>query len=226
MSGPMQMYLYVHDAILREVAQVEEAAKGLDRDSAEDVAALGDRLTWFHSMIKAHENAEEQVLFPALERRFTYVSEAYQFDHDDFEPHVFEGLNVALTGLRRAGGSGERRESADLLYRQAVALHEHMRLHISKENELLIPKVESEFEIEEQAQLAAQMGGLFEPALMGELVVWMYAGQTVEDRAGMVRFLAAALPPPAMGNLSGVLAAKDPTGWAETLDRVPELADA
>ena len=42
MSGPMQMYLYVHDAILREVAYFEAAARELNRDSAEEVAEFAD----------------------------------------------------------------------------------------------------------------------------------------------------------------------------------------
>jgi hemerythrin-like domain-containing protein len=222
----MQMYLYVHEAILREVVQVEAVAKDLDRDDAEQVAALAARLTWFHTMVRAHENAEEQYLFPALEQRFRYVAEAYLFDHDDFEPHVFDGLDRALAGLARADGRGERTQSADLLYRQAVALNEHMRLHITKENELLLPKVETEFDVAEQVQLAGQMAGMFQPPLMGELVGWMYAGQNAEDRAGMVGFLSAALPPPVMDGLTAMLAAQDPTGWAETMARASAGEDA
>ncbi len=40
MSGPMQMYLYMHDAILREVADFETAARELNRDSAEEDAGF------------------------------------------------------------------------------------------------------------------------------------------------------------------------------------------
>ena len=44
MSGPLQMYLYVHDAILREVAYSVTAARELNRDSAEEVAEFADRM--------------------------------------------------------------------------------------------------------------------------------------------------------------------------------------
>jgi hypothetical protein len=47
----MQMYLYVHDAILREVADFETAARQLNRDSAE-VAEFADRMSWFHKITK------------------------------------------------------------------------------------------------------------------------------------------------------------------------------
>jgi hemerythrin-like domain-containing protein len=222
-AGPMQMYLYVHDAILREVARLEERAKGLDRDDADDVAAMAGDLTWFHATVKGHELTEERVLFPALDERITFVAETYAYDHEDFEPHVWSGLRTALDGLEKGGSTGERREMAELLYRQSVALHEHMRLHISKENELLLPKLEAEFDVDEQARLAGAMAGLIEPPMMGGIVAWMYAGQDAQDREGMVRFLMRILPPPALEGICGMLAAKEPAAWAETAQRIPEL---
>ena len=120
MAGPMQMYLYVHDAILRAVAGYEERARGLDAGSAAEVGAFADELTWFHSMVKLHEHAEEQVLFPAMNERFRFVAETYAFDHDDFEPHVFGGLDAALTGLREPGGRADQRSASDLLRRQCA----------------------------------------------------------------------------------------------------------
>ena len=223
MAGPMQMYLYVHDAILREVAHYEVVAKDLNRDSAEEIAAFSDKVAWFHKVVKVHEHTEEEVLFPALNARYEYVAESYAFDHDDFEPHVFGGFDDAFAGLARANGNGERIEQARLLYRQSVALNEHMRLHISKENELLLPKLQAEFDVEEQANIAGAMAGLVDPPLMGELVGWMYGGQTAQDREGMIRFLMQILPPEAFGGMSQMLAAKGPDEWAEMQRRIPEL---
>ena len=40
MSGPLQMYVYVHDAILQGVAGYEDRAKHSDRDDAVVIAAL------------------------------------------------------------------------------------------------------------------------------------------------------------------------------------------
>ena len=98
-----------------------------------------------------------------------------------------------------------------------------MRLHISKENELLIPKLEAEFDVDEQVHIAAAMAGCFKPAMMGALISWMYDGQVMQDHEGMIRFLLGALPPPAFANLAKVLAAKDTAAWAEILRLVPEM---
>jgi len=208
-AGPMQMYLYIHDAILREVAELETKARELNREDAEEIAALAERMTWFHTMVKQHEHAEEEILFPAMNARHEFVAETYQFDHDDFEAHVFDGIDEAFAGLGRAEGNGERKAAGRLLYRQNVALNEHMRLHISKENELLVPKLLEEFDVSEQAEIAGGMAGLFDPPLMAQTVGWMYRGQNAEDRAGMVAFLEAILPEEAFTGISNMLAGID-----------------
>ena len=145
-------------------------------------------------------------------------------DHEDFEPHVFGGLDDALAGLGRASGTGDRKVQADKLYRQCVALNEHMRLHIAKENELLLPKLEAEFDFEEQAGIAGAMAGLVDPQLMGQMVGWMYRGQTTQDREGMVRFLMKILPAEPLAGITGMLAGIDGDAWADVVRRIPELS--
>ena len=66
MTGPMQPFLYIHDAILREVAHLEEAAKELDRDDEGQVGALAERLSFFERVLKAHEDAEEESGFDLI----------------------------------------------------------------------------------------------------------------------------------------------------------------
>lgn len=220
MADPMQMYLYVHDAILREVADLENHAKDLNWDDPDQVEQAADRIDWFHTLVKKHEETEEKVLFPALNGRIRFVAETYEYDHDDFDAHVFGRIDEAVGGLRRAESSAERRELARLLYRQNVALHEHMRLHIAKENELLLPKLQAEFDVSEQVEMAGAMAGLVEPSLMGELVVFMYGGQSLTDRVGMVSFLRNVMPAEAFGALSGRLEEVNPSAWTDVAERL------
>lgn len=221
MADPMQMYLYVHDAILREVADLESHAQDLNWDDPDEVARAADRMDWFHTLVKGHEETEEKVLFPALNGRIRFVAETYQYDHDDFDAHVFGRINEAVGGLRRAESSAQRREHARLFYRQNVALHEHMRLHIAKENELLLPKLQAEFDLSEQVDMAGAMAGLVEPPLMGELVAFMYRGQSLADRVGMVSFLRNVMPAEAFGALSRRLEEISPIAWADVEGRLP-----
>ena len=221
MSGPMSMYLYIHTAIEREVAYLEGVAKDLKWDDADEVQALRDRLAWFQMAVGKHEEAEEEILFPAMEQRFRFVAETYEFDHDDFDNHLWTGIDAAFEGLARSNGNG--REHAELLYRQSVALHEHMRLHIAKENELLIPKLQAEFDISEQAEIAGGMAGVFDPQLMAQAVNFTYGWLSAPDREGMVRFLGAILPPEAFAGLRAGLAAQNPDTWPEVEARISDL---
>ena len=224
MARPMQMYTYIHDAILRDTARFEEVARDLNRDDSDEVAAFGADITTFHVRVKVHEHTEEEVLFPTMNERFRFVAETYLFDHEDFEPNVFDTATAALAALQASSPGGDRKDAALAVYREAVSLNEHMRLHIAKENELLIPHLEREFDVEEQAGIAGAMAGLVEPPQMAELVGWLYEGQSAEDREGMVRFLMRILPDEPFGRLTGMLAAKGAADWAEIQKRIPELA--
>ena len=224
MANPMEMYIWFHDAILRELAGVEDAARNLNREKSDEIEEFGEHISWFHSVTKEHERAEETILFPALERRYTKVAASYEFDHDYFEPNYFGEINACVEALSRAHDNDERIAQATRIHRQSVALNEVMRLHITKENELLLPVIGSEFNVDEQIDIATRMGALFDPKLMGEVSVWMYRGQNGSDRENFLRFLIRALPDEAFGKLAGVLSGIGPaTEWASFESRIPEL---
>ena len=223
MSGPMTMYVYIHDAILRDVAEMEAMAKELNRDDPDEIAALSGRYDLFHTLVKKHEETEEEFLFPALNDRVAFVAETYLYDHNDSDEHIFADITAAFDALGRANGNGERKDAALRLWREKAVLNETMRLHISKENELMMPHFEAEFDIPEQAELAGAMAGAVEPALMGQFVSWMYNGQSPQDREGMIRFLQGILPDDAFAGLTGMLRGLGDTEWAEMERRIPEL---
>ncbi len=223
MAGPMQMYVYIHDAILRDVAEMEVMARELNRDDPDEIAALAERYDLFHTLVKKHEQTEEDVLFPAMSERIQFVAETYLYDHNDSDDHLFADIDAAFDALSRASGNSERKESARRVWREQAVLNESMRLHISKENELLLPHLEAEFDLAEQAELAGAMAGMVEPQLMGQFVAWMYAGQTPQDREGMIRFLQAILPAEALAGLTGMLRGLGDAEWAEMERRIPEL---
>ena len=223
MAGPMSMYLYVHEAILREVADVENVLGSSTETTRTKFTRLAN--VWIGSgrWCAAMRTSEEQFLFPAMNDRIRFVAETYEFDHDDFDVHVFEGIDQAFRGLVHADGNLDRLESAELLFRQSVALHEHMRLHISKENELLIPKLEVESMLPEQAEIAGAMAGVFDPQLMAETVNFTYGWHTADNREGMIRFLRGILPEEAFGGLTNHLKSNNADSWPEIERRIPDL---
>ncbi len=56
----------------------------------------------------------------------------------------------------------------------AVALHETMRLHITKENELLLPVMDDVFSDDEQSGVMRQMLGYPPPDLTSQILLWIF----------------------------------------------------
>lgn len=222
---PMTMYLLVHDAIRREAAALEVVAAELDVDDHEGAGTLAERVAWFHRATRVHEATEEGVLFPALEARYPALAEAYVFDHDHLGEHSFDVMTDHLAALARPEEGVDRRTPLTLVGRAAIALNEHLWLHIEKENELLVGRVREEMTIDEQVAVASGMGQAVPEDLRGELTAWMYRHQSMDDRETMLRVLSTTLPPPAFaGVVTALAAASPPDEWAALATRVPGLA--
>ena len=98
-----------------------------------------------------------------------------------------------------------------------------MRLHVSKEDELLIPKLEYEFDVPEQAEIAGAMAGGFDSQLLAETVSFTYRWHSAEDREGMIRFLRGILPGEAFGGLGNYLESNNADSWPEMERRISDL---
>ena len=224
MTGPMQPYLYIHDAVLREVAYLEEIAKELDPDDGSQVRTLSERLKFFELVLKAHEDAEEQFLFPAMEERFRHITDTYDFDHDH---NGIAPVTEALAHLVSARHSSERAEEARQLQRQTVALQETMRLHVTKENELLLPVMQDVFSGGEQAEIMRQMIGYPPADLTPQILSWIFRGQSVTDREGFLRMAMDMFPQERFDGLVESLSSEvSPDEWQDVIRRIPELSRA
>ena len=224
MANPMQMYQYIHDAILREAAHIEEIAKDLNRKDNEAVRIIDESVSWFRTVTKAHELAEEKILFPALENKHKHLTSSYEFDHDHFGKNYFDELKSGLNDLTASRDDGEGIHQAKRVHRQSIGLNESMRLHVLKENELLLPIASNEFDTPELIEIAGAMAASFDPPLMAKTVGWMFQGQNIQDREGMIRFLMNALPEEAFGNTAKMLSQlSSPAEWRELGNNIPGL---
>ncbi len=149
MPGPMHGIIYIHNAIHKEVNEFEESVRELNREDISQVTALLDRFKFFRGVLKIHEGTEEEFIFPVLEEKFRYIAGTYLFDHNHHAGE-YDEVEEMLTGLTKARGSSEQSQLARQLNRQATALAVEMDIHITKENELLLPVLEEHWSIEEQ----------------------------------------------------------------------------
>ena len=192
-----QEILHIHNAILKEAQEFEEAARELNREDDTQITGLLGRFKFYRSVLHEHEHGEEEFFFPFLEEKFRYVAATYVFDHNEHSG-LYDEIEELLTGLRQAQGNSERAELAQRLNRQAIALNVKMDSHIYKENELLVPAFEEHFTLEEQGKVMDQaMKTIMSiaPELMMQIFPWEFRAQTVDDREGMLRSWSEMMPP-------------------------------
>ena len=181
METPVRGIRFIHEAINREAADLEERAKAGPLDPA--------RVAFFKKVLHIHAKGEEVGLFPVVEERAKDVVPPYLLDHRE-EEEILAQL-----------------DGPDYL-RAAHRLAEHLRLHIKKENEIFTPLFERLFTIPEQAQHVGKMMSVFTPQDMAEILPWMLTWLTPDDRRAYLAILDKAMPPDRVAGILGMLKAK------------------
>jgi hemerythrin-like domain-containing protein len=226
MKGPVKAVLWIHNAILKESGRFQEAAARLERDGPADAAALLEQFKFFRKVLEFHEESEDRDVFPLLEERYAYVTDTYEYDHRR-QQALYGDIENGLQGLSDRGPGSPAQEIREL-QRRAEEFGTLMELHVAKENELLYPLYDQTFSIDEQVAINVRLQQEHppEPALMGQVVPWMFRLQTPEDRVGVAQFFLGVFPPEGRPGLvkmlSGGVTADE---WAAVTRAVPELAD-
>lgn len=217
MPGPIDSLRFVHAAILKEADDLEAAVVALDDASA--AGDLAERMQYFGELVNAHTQGEEVGLFPPLIERDAAIAETYLFDHVD-ERALFAELG-ALVDSCRAGDAAALAK----LRREIVALVTHIHSHISKENELVLPRVASEFSVEEQGKMVSDILSTFTPEDTAVAIPWIVARLDADTAAAYVNVLANVMPPPAFGAAKGwIQGGISAEQWSALVDRAPVLA--
>jgi hypothetical protein len=196
METPVRGIRFIHRAILVEAGKVEAlAAEG-------QKTAVAERLPFFERVLHLHNTGEEVALFPDIDARQPDVIPAYLLDHRE-EKQLFATLREACA----TGGPA--------LVRAAAAVAAHLRLHIKKEEELIVPLMERLFSIPEQGAQVGKMMGQFTPADMGQILPWLVTSLEVEDRRAYLSLMEKAAPPDRFAGVLGMLrAGLAPEVWA------------
>lgn len=228
MDGPLTMYLLVHDGIRTMTAEFEATADHLDVDDRLGAAELADRLSWYERGVAGHEQGEEDLLFPALEEHAPRVTASFAFDHDNVAERSLFVMQRAAKELASLEPGVDRPRALHRLRRGAVALHEHLWLHIEKENQLLVPMALEVLPSEVLIEVAAGMAEHIEPTLRMEMIAYLYRHQGDHDRERMIRALNAALPPAGFKAVTQMLGAigNEDGSWQRVTSRLPELVEA
>ena len=157
------------------------------------------------------------------EQRFRYISGAYLFEHRHHD-REYDEIEEALTALRKAHGNSKRMELAERLHREAIVFAATMDMHITKENELILPICDDHISFEEQGRTLGQAHSHLSQDLMMRIVPWMFKALNANDREGFPREGMQMFSALHFAGMAQMLSSSvSPTEWQEMVRRIPEL---
>uniref|UniRef100_A0A0E0C6D8 RING-type domain-containing protein n=1 Tax=Oryza meridionalis TaxID=40149 RepID=A0A0E0C6D8_9ORYZ len=174
-EAPMLIFLYFHKAIRAELEGLHAAAVRLATERAGDVGALAERCRFFVNIYKHHCDAEDAVIFPALDIRVKNVAGTYSLEHKG-ENDLFSQL-FALLQLDIQNDDSLRRELASCTGAIQTCLSQHM----SKEEEQVFPLLTKKFSYEEQADLVWQFLCNIPVNMMAEFLPWLSSSVSSDE---------------------------------------------
>ena len=148
--------------------------------------ALEGRFRFLQGVYKAHSDAEDNIVFPALEAReaLRRVSHAYTLDHEQ-ESALFAEVERHLLRLRGASTLAEARAAARDLAARTAALRASLETHVTAEERELWPLFAENFSAEEQEALVGTIVGRTGAEVLAATLPWVAAATTPREAAAM-----------------------------------------
>ncbi|VAH63071.1 unnamed protein product [Triticum turgidum subsp. durum] len=187
-EAPMLIFLYFHKAIRAELESLHGAAVRLATERAGDVGALAERCRFFVNIYKHHCDAEDAVIFPALDIRVKNVAGTYSLEHKG-ENDLFTQL-LALLQLDIQNDDALRRELASCTGAIQTCLTQHM----SKEEEQVFPLLTKKFSYEEQSDLVWQFLCNIPVNMLAEFLPWLSASVSSDEHQDIRNCLCKIVP--------------------------------
>ncbi|CAM0954073.1 unnamed protein product [Alopecurus aequalis] len=189
-EAPVLIFVYFHKAIRAELEKLHAAAVRLATEGGVDgdVAALEGRFRFLFSVYRHHCDAEDAVIFPALDIRVKNVAGTYSLEHkreNDLFAHLF-----ALLQLDVHNNDGLRRELASC----TGAIQTFITQHMFKEEEQVFPLLITKFSYEEQADLVWQFICNIPVNMMAEFLPWLSSSVSPDEHQDILNCLHKIVP--------------------------------
>ncbi|KAK1553219.1 hypothetical protein Q3G72_031091 [Acer saccharum] len=189
-KSPILIFLFFHKAIKSELDGLHRAALAFatNLESGGDISSLLQRYHFLRRIYKHHCNAEDEVIFPALDIRVKNVARTYSLEHEG-ESVLFD----QLFGLLNSSMQNEetyRRELASC----TGALQTSISQHMSKEEEQVFPLLIEKFSFEEQASLVWQFLCSIPVNMMTEFLPWLCSSISSDEHLDMRKCLCKIIP--------------------------------
>ncbi|GFP84674.1 uncharacterized ring finger protein c2f3.16 [Phtheirospermum japonicum] len=188
-SSPVRIFLFFHKAIRAELDGLHRSALALATNiSGGDMNQFMMKCHFLRSIYKHHCNAEDEVIFPALDIRVKNVARTYSLEHEG-ESVLFDHL-FSLLDNNTKNEESHKRELASC----TGALQTSISQHMSKEEEQVFPLLNEKFSFEEQASLVWQFLCSIPVNMMSAFLPWLASSISFDERQDMRNCLHRIIP--------------------------------
>ncbi|XP_042505020.1 zinc finger protein BRUTUS-like [Macadamia integrifolia] len=187
-KSPILIFLFFHKGIRSLLDGLHRAAMAFAADQDGDIRPLFERYHFLRAIYKHHCNAEDEVIFPALDIRVKNVARTYSLEHkgeSDLFDHLFE-----LLSSKSKNDESFRRELACC----TGALQTSVNQHMSKEEEQVFPLLIEKFSFEEQASIVWQFLCSIPVNMMAEFLPWLPFSISSDEHQDLLNCLCKIVP--------------------------------
>uniref|UniRef100_A0A2P2K0V3 Uncharacterized protein LOC105113207 isoform X1 n=2 Tax=Rhizophora mucronata TaxID=61149 RepID=A0A2P2K0V3_RHIMU len=188
LRSPILIFLFFHKAIRSELDGLHRAAMAYASSVGGGFKPLLERYHFFGAIYKHHCNAEDEVIFPALDVRVKNVARTYFLEHEG-ESILFDQLFKLLNSNMQ----NEENYGRELASRTA-ALQTSLSQHMAKEEEQVFPLLIEKYSFEEQASLVWQFLCSIPVNMMAEFLPWLSSCISSDENQDMRKCLCKIIP--------------------------------
>ena len=210
MSGPLDIVGSIHNALRRDVSQIDAATYKVARNGG-DLAPVFDRLSVVAEILDYHAQGEEAAVFPAVDNLAPLVARAYFLDHRE--------LDTMVDGLQTMRKAPDPLNAA----RATAVLASHLRIHLDKEDVHLYPILREQTTESEQASIVGLMSKKVPPEKFPTLVKWLLPLLDFDDRVIIVGGWMKLMPPQVFAGLKPLMKSIMAEDWSKLAQRIPYL---
>lgn len=198
---PIDNIFKFHKAIRKDLEYLDIESGKLNDYSETFLRQFSGRFRLLWALYRAHSNAEDDIVFPALESKETLhnVSHSYTLDHKQ-EEKLFEDISSVLTELTQLNecmnGTNMSVDHNDALKKynelttklqsMCKSIRVTLDQHVFREELELWPLFDKHFSVEEQEKIVGQIIGTTGAEVLQSMLPWVTSALTQEEQNKMM----------------------------------------
>ncbi len=200
-----------HNAFRRDISEIDQAVHETTRQGG-DLSSVIDRLQYFGSIIDRHEKAEEQAVFPDVDRVLSpLLASLLTDDHRE----ISEGVSKVIDAPDELAAA-----------RASAALHSQVQIHLAKKDTHLYSALRDHIALDQQAEIVGQLWGRAFPPddVLPQYMNWLYRHVNQEDQATITNVWKFLMSEKDFAKCIPLIKeAVTTAGWSELTKRVPGM---